>query len=255
MPATITSTAIPPPQNQNESFDPFITSLLRRYCAAAAHRVPSPFAPENSTCVRATSRAACTGFAVRIRARGGVRLHHRRRGQRRLRARQPPVGGSRRTSVLLLEAGGKDDWFWIDIPVGYLYTIGNPRTDWCYRTEPDPGLNGRTHRLRARQGARRLLVDQRDDLHARPEGATTTTGRRSATRGWSWDDVLPYFKRAEDYGTAPTSSTARRRAARRGAARALGDPRRVARRGRGVRHPEGRRSSTAATTSATPTSR
>ena len=47
-------------------------------------------------------------------------------------------------SVLLLEAGGKDDYFWIDIPVGYLYTIGNPRTDWCYRIEPDPGLNGRT---------------------------------------------------------------------------------------------------------------
>ena len=46
--------------------------------------------------------------------------------------------------VLLLEAGGKDDWIWIHIPVGYLYCIGNPRTDWCYRTEPDPGLNGRS---------------------------------------------------------------------------------------------------------------
>ena len=46
--------------------------------------------------------------------------------------------------VLLLEAGGKDDYFWIDIPVGYLYTIANPRTDWCYTTEPDPGLNGRS---------------------------------------------------------------------------------------------------------------
>ena len=48
-----------------------------------------------------------------------------------------------KSSVLLLEAGGKDDWFWIRIPVGYLYTIGNPRTDWCFRTEPDEGLNGR----------------------------------------------------------------------------------------------------------------
>ena len=47
-------------------------------------------------------------------------------------------------SVLLIEAGGKDDYFWIDIPVGYLYTIGNPRTDWCYQIEPDPGLNGRS---------------------------------------------------------------------------------------------------------------
>src|SRR5262245_57442020 len=41
------------------------------------------------------------------------------------------------TRVLLIEAGGKDDWFWIDVPVGYLYTIANPRTDWCYKTEPD----------------------------------------------------------------------------------------------------------------------
>ena len=48
------------------------------------------------------------------------------------------------TEVLLLEAGDKDNYFWIDIPVGYLYTIGNTRTDWCYQTEPDPGLNGRT---------------------------------------------------------------------------------------------------------------
>ena len=46
--------------------------------------------------------------------------------------------------VLLVEAGGKDDWFWIKIPVGYLYTIGNPRTDWCFTTEPDPGLAGRS---------------------------------------------------------------------------------------------------------------
>jgi choline dehydrogenase len=46
--------------------------------------------------------------------------------------------------VLLIEAGGKDDWFWIKIPVGYLYTIANPRTDWCFTTEPDPGLAGRS---------------------------------------------------------------------------------------------------------------
>ncbi|MDX1872978.1 GMC family oxidoreductase N-terminal domain-containing protein [Mycolicibacterium sp. 120266] len=46
--------------------------------------------------------------------------------------------------VLLVEAGGKDDWFWIKVPVGYLYTIANPRTDWCFTTEPDPGLAGRS---------------------------------------------------------------------------------------------------------------
>src|SRR5262249_55809631 len=49
-------------------------------------------------------------------------------------------------SVLLLEAGGKDDWLWIHIPVGYLYCINNPRTDWCFQTEPEPGLNGRVLR-------------------------------------------------------------------------------------------------------------
>src|SRR5258705_12758029 len=47
-------------------------------------------------------------------------------------------------SVLLVEAGGKDDWFWIDIPGGHLYTIGNPRTDWCFRTESETGLNRRS---------------------------------------------------------------------------------------------------------------
>src|SRR5690349_1044578 len=46
--------------------------------------------------------------------------------------------------VLLIEAGGKDNWFWIKVPVGYLFTIGNPRTDWCFTTEPDPGLAGRS---------------------------------------------------------------------------------------------------------------
>ncbi len=53
--------------------------------------------------------------------------------------------------VLLIEAGGKDDWFWIKIPVGYLFTIGNPRTDWCYKTKEDPGLAGRSiHYARGR---------------------------------------------------------------------------------------------------------
>ncbi|AKS36567.1 GMC family oxidoreductase [Mycolicibacterium goodii] len=46
--------------------------------------------------------------------------------------------------VLLIEAGGEDNWFWIKVPVGYLFTIANPRTDWCFTTEPDPGLAGRS---------------------------------------------------------------------------------------------------------------
>lgn len=53
--------------------------------------------------------------------------------------------------VVLIEAGGEDDWIWIKIPVGYLFAIANPRTDWCFKTEPDPGLNGRSiHYARGR---------------------------------------------------------------------------------------------------------
>src|SRR6266487_144897 len=49
-----------------------------------------------------------------------------------------------RNKVLLLEAGGRDNWIWFHIPCGYLFAIGNPRADWCFRTEPEPGLNGRS---------------------------------------------------------------------------------------------------------------
>ena len=72
------------------------------------------------------------------------------------------------SAVLLLEAGGNDDYLWIHIPVGYLYRIGNPRTDWCFKTEPEPGPQRPRAELSARQGAGRLLGDQRHDLHARP---------------------------------------------------------------------------------------
>ena len=102
------------------------------------------------------------------------------------------------TTVLLLEAGGKDDYFWIDIPVGYLYTIGNPRTDWCYVTEGDPGLNGR------RIGyARGKVLGGCSSINAMiyMRGQRTDYDHWAAQglRGWSWDDVLPVFKRSEDY--------------------------------------------------------
>ncbi len=101
-------------------------------------------------------------------------------------------------SVLLLEAGGRDDYFWIDVPVGYLYTIGNPRTDWCYTIEPDPGLNGRTVGY-----ARGKVLGGCSSINA----MIYMRGQRSdydywaslGLRGWSWDDVLPVFKRSEDY--------------------------------------------------------
>ena len=101
-------------------------------------------------------------------------------------------------SVLLLEAGGKDDYFWIHIPVGYLYTINNPRTDWCYKTEPDEGLNGRSIGY-----ARGKVLGGCSSINA----MIYMRGQRSdydywaglGNRGWSWDEVLPYFKRTEDY--------------------------------------------------------
>jgi hypothetical protein len=84
--------------------------------------------------------------------------------------------------VLLIEAGGKDDYHWIHIPVGYLYCIGNPRTDWLYQTEPAAGLNGRTPALPARQGAGRLQQHQRHDLHARAVARLRPLGRADRRR-------------------------------------------------------------------------
>ena len=102
------------------------------------------------------------------------------------------------TSVLLLEAGGKDDYFWIDIPVGYLYTIGNPRTDWCYQTEPDPGLNGRSIGY-----ARGKVLGGCSSINAmiymRGQRSDYDHWEELGNRGWAWNDVLPIFKRSENY--------------------------------------------------------
>ena len=101
-------------------------------------------------------------------------------------------------SVLLLEAGGRDDYFWIDIPVGYLYTIGNPRTDWCYRIEPDPGLNGRTI-LYARGRVLGGCSSINAMIYMRGQRSDYDHWASLGNRGWGWDDVLPVFKRSEDY--------------------------------------------------------
>ena len=100
--------------------------------------------------------------------------------------------------VLLLEAGGKDNYFWIPIPVGYLYTINNPRTDWCYSIEPDPGLNGRSINY-----ARGKVLGGCSSINAmiymRGQQADYDHWAALGNRGWGWDDVLPVFKRSEDY--------------------------------------------------------
>jgi choline dehydrogenase len=102
------------------------------------------------------------------------------------------------TRVLLLEAGGQDDWFWINIPVGYLYTIGNPRTDWCYKTEPDTGLNGRQLGY-----ARGKVLGGCSSINAmvymRGQKSDYDHWAGLGNKGWSWDEVLPHFRKFEDF--------------------------------------------------------
>jgi choline dehydrogenase len=102
-------------------------------------------------------------------------------------------------SVLLLEAGGKDNWIWIHIPVGYLYCIGNPRTDWCFRTQAEEGLGGRSigyARGRVLGGCSSInaMVYMRGQGRDFDEWASLT-----GDDSWSWKQVLPLFKRSEDH--------------------------------------------------------
>jgi choline dehydrogenase len=99
--------------------------------------------------------------------------------------------------VLLLEAGGRDWNPWLHIPVGYFKTMHNPNTDWCYRTEPDPGLNGRSiawPRGKVLGGSSAI----NGLLYVRGQPQDYDHWRQLGNVGWSWDDVLPYFKRSED---------------------------------------------------------
>jgi len=101
-------------------------------------------------------------------------------------------------SVLLLEAGRQDNYFWIDIPVGYLYTIGNPRTDWCFETEAEPGLNGRSIGY-----ARGKVLGGCSSINAmiymRGQRSDYDHWAQLGNRGWAWDEVLPVFKQSESY--------------------------------------------------------
>ena len=101
-------------------------------------------------------------------------------------------------SVLLIEAGGRDDYPWIHIPVGYLYCIGNPRTDWCYSTEADPGLHGRA--LKYPRG--RVLGGSSSIngmIYMRGQAADYDGWAAAGNPGWAWCDVLPLFKRSENH--------------------------------------------------------
>jgi choline dehydrogenase len=101
--------------------------------------------------------------------------------------------------VLLLEAGKKDNYPWIHIPVGYLYCIGNPRTDWLYKTEADPGLNGRSLRYprgKTLGGCSSIngMIYMRGQARDYDAWAAST-----GDDSWSWQNVLPDFKAHEDH--------------------------------------------------------
>ncbi|MWD28444.1 choline dehydrogenase [Aquicoccus sp. SCR17] len=110
--------------------------------------------------------------------------------------------------VLLLEAGGRDSNPWIHIPVGYFKTMHNPSVDWCYRTEPDPGLNGRQldwPRGKVLGGSSSL----NGLLYVRGQPQDYDRWAQMGNRGWGWDDVLPLFRRSEkqERGESPLHGT------------------------------------------------
>ncbi|MEM7168613.1 MAG: choline dehydrogenase [Pseudomonadota bacterium] len=107
------------------------------------------------------------------------------------------LSADRANRVLLLEAGGRDWNPWIHVPVGYFKTLHNPKIDWCYKTDPDPGLNGRSldwPRGKTLGGSSSI----NGLLYIRGQHEDYDHWRQLGNRGWSAADVLPYFKRAED---------------------------------------------------------
>ncbi len=103
-----------------------------------------------------------------------------------------------RNRVLLLEAGGRDNWIWYHIPVGYLFAIGNPRSDWMFKTDPQPGLNGR-----ALNYPRGKVIGGSSAINAmvymRGQAGDYDHWRQLGLPGWSWDDVKPYFRKMTDH--------------------------------------------------------
>src|SRR2546425_988584 len=107
--------------------------------------------------------------------------------------------------VLILEAGGDDNWIWFHIPVGYLFAIGNPRSDWMFRTEPEAGLNGRSlayPRGKVIGGCSAINAM----IYMRGQAADYDHWRQLGLAGWGWDGVLGDFKRHEGHflGAGPS---------------------------------------------------
>ena len=103
-----------------------------------------------------------------------------------------------RNRVLVLEGGGNDNWIWFHIPVGYLFAIGNPRADWMFETEKEPGLNGR-----ALKYPRGKVIGGCSAINGmismRGQAADYDHWRQLGLTGWGWDDVLPVFRRLDDH--------------------------------------------------------
>ena len=100
--------------------------------------------------------------------------------------------------LLILEAGGLDNYPWIHIPVGYLYCIGNPRTDWCFKTEAEPGLNGRSlnyPRGKVLGGSSSI----NGMIYMRGQARDYDDWAAQGNVGWGWKEVLPLFKRSENH--------------------------------------------------------
>jgi choline dehydrogenase len=103
-----------------------------------------------------------------------------------------------RSRVLVLEAGGRDNWIWFHIPVGYLFAIGNPRSDWMFQTEKEPGLNGRSLAY-----PRGKVIGGSSAINAmismRGQARDYDHWRQLGLSGWGWDDVRPIFKRLDNH--------------------------------------------------------
>ena len=100
--------------------------------------------------------------------------------------------------VLILEAGGRDNWIWFHVPVGYLFAIGNPRADWLFKTEPEPGLNGRAlnyPRGKVIGGCSAI----NGMIYMLGQAADYDNWRQLGLPGWSWEDVRPFFRKHVDH--------------------------------------------------------
>lgn len=107
-----------------------------------------------------------------------------------------------KNKVLVLEAGGRDDWIWFHIPVGYLFAIGDPRADWLFKTEPQAGLGGRSlayPRGKVLGGSSSINAM----IYMRGQAADYDGWRQLGLSGWGWDEVLPYFLKHEDHIAPP----------------------------------------------------